>query len=129
MSAEHSIQNDIMLACGSDPSVRLFRNNTGTGWVGEVIKQDAGIVILRNPRPLHSGLCKGSSDIIGFKSVTITPEMVGQTLAVFTGMEVKTPRGKATPEQETFIKIVNRFGGIAGVVRSTDDARSLINSR
>jgi hypothetical protein len=71
------------------------------------------------------GLCKGSSDLIGWRSTTITPEMVGQQLAVFTAIEVKD-RGTPTPEQLHFIAQVQAAGGLAGVARSVDEAKAIL---
>jgi hypothetical protein len=87
----------------------LFRNNTGT-------LRDA------NGRPVSFGLCKGSADLIGWRTVTITPEMVGQQVAVFTSIEVKTASGRLTPEQRQWLAAVETAGGIAGVARSVEDA-------
>jgi hypothetical protein len=81
---------------------RIFRNNTGA-----VVTQDGRLVTF--------GLCKGSSDLIGWTEVEITPEMVGQKLAVFTAVEVKKKGKKPTKEQKQFIKIVSDAGGIAKV--------------
>jgi hypothetical protein len=120
---ETNLMHSIMLA---NHGCRLFRNNVGTAWTGSpLIKQPDGSVTLRNARPLHAGLCKGSSDLIGFKPVTITPEMVGRTVAVFTAIEVKTPKGKPTPEQLHFLKRVKELGGIAGIARSVDDVLAI----
>lgn len=108
---ETNLMNTIMLA---DHGCRLFRNNTGA------IKDADG-------RLVRFGLCRGSSDLIGFKPVTITPDMVGKTVAVFTAIEVKTPTGKATPEQIHFIERVKQLGGIAGIARSVDDVLAITN--
>jgi hypothetical protein len=72
------------------------------------------------------GLCVGSSDLIGFQSVTVTPEMVGQKVAIFTAIEVKTETGKVSEQQTKFLNMVARFGGIGAVVRSVDDAVDLL---
>lgn len=102
-----------ILARASKAGSRLFRNNTGMGWVGKLLKRTRDAVTLQHPRPLHAGLCNGSSDLIGWTPVVVTPEMVGKTVAVFTAVEVKLhPRSKREPEQEAFIAAVNRFGGI-----------------
>jgi hypothetical protein len=108
LPSEQSIQQHIRLTC-STGSTRLFRNNTGT-------LRDA------NGRPVSFGLCKGSADLIGWRTVTITPEMVGQQVAVFTSIEVKTASGRLTPEQRQWLAAVETAGGIAGVARSVEDA-------
>lgn len=82
-------------------------------------------VVVRNARPLHAGLCKGSSDIIGWMSVLITPGMVGKKTAVFLALEVKK-NTKATSEQLNFVDRVRAAGGIAGIVHSEDEAKALL---
>ena len=72
--------------------------------------------------PVRYGLQPGSSDLIGWRTVTITPEMVGQQVAVFTSIEVKTPTGRLRPEQKLWLDAVQAAGGIAGVARSVEDA-------
>jgi hypothetical protein len=91
---------------------RLWRNNTGA------IKDSEG-------RLVRFGLCKGSSDIIGIRPVTITADMVGKTIGAFTAIEVKTPKGKPTEEQLNFIQRVKDLGGLAGVARSVEDALTI----
>ena len=112
MPSEQTIQQHIRIACGTG-STRLFRNNTGT-------LKDA------NGRPVQFGLCKGSADLIGWKRVTITPEMVGTQVAVFTSIEVKTATGRLRPEQQQWLDAVQAAGGIAGVARSVSDAEALL---
>jgi len=72
------------------------------------------------------GLCKGSADLIGWKQVTITPDMVGQKVAVFASIEVKTPTGRLTPEQQIWLDAVQAAGGVAGIARSVEDAQRIL---
>ena len=37
-------------------------------------------------------------------------------------LEVKTPVGRATPEQKNFLRVVRMAGGFGAFVRSVDDA-------
>jgi hypothetical protein len=106
---EQELQNQIRLAISKKPTVRMFRNN-----VGALTTKDGRLVTF--------GLCAGSSDLIGFQSVTITPEMVGQKVAIFTAIEVKTDKGKVSPAQTKFVEMVRKHGGIGAIVRSVDDA-------
>ena len=122
--AEREITNALLLRL-SKTGARLFRNNTGMAWAGEKLQGPTGaarLVTLKNARPLHAGLCKGSSDLIGWTPVEITESMVGKKLAVFTALEVKSPRGRTSEEQERFINEVTRAGGIGRVVRKPEDA-------
>jgi hypothetical protein len=87
------------------------------------------VLILKKPIPVRYGLERGSSDLIGFTSIEILPEMVGQKIAVFTAIEVKSDTGKLSPEQENFINMVNHFGGIAGMATCVDEAREIIKKK
>ena len=112
--SEQRIQQEIRLAI-SKGDTRVFRNNTGT-------LRDA------NGRPVQFGLCKGSADLIGWTTRTVTPEMVGQQVAVFTSIEVKTPTGRVQPEQKQWLEAVQAAGGIAGIARSVEDAEALLRN-
>lgn len=72
------------------------------------------------------GLGKGSPDLVGYTVIKITPDMIGQKLAVFTGIEVKTKKGIIADHQNSFIKNLEHVGAIAGVARSCQDAYELI---
>lgn len=111
MTSEREVQARIMLALGRGLS-RVFRNNVG------VLPDATG-------RPIRYGLCTGSSDLIGWTSQTITAEMVGKQVAVFTAVEVKNAKGRATSEQRAFLTAVTQAGGIAGVCRSPEEAMAL----
>lgn len=114
----------------SSLGARLFRNNVGLGWVGEVIRPakpvtvsvTPGDILIRRARPLHAGLCEGSGDLIGFKSIQITPEMVGRTVAVFASVEVKTHHTRTTKEQFAFQNAVREAGGIGIIARTKEEA-------
>jgi hypothetical protein len=111
--SEQQTQQQIRLALSRGP-VRLWRNNTG-------------MLLDRQGRPVTFGLCKGSSDLIGLRSVTIGPEHVGQTLAVFAAVEVKAPNGRTTAEQGAFIEQVTAMGGLAGVARTVGEAAAILD--
>tara|TARA_B100001778_G_scaffold313809_1_gene298546 strand:+ start:700 stop:1044 length:345 start_codon:yes stop_codon:yes gene_type:complete len=112
MSNEAYVQNKIRLAVGSG-DVRLFRNNTGA-------------LMDQNGRLVKFGLCKGSSDLIGFRSITITQDMVGSKVAIFSAIEVKD-KGKTTVDQKNFLNIINNSGGYAGVARNINDAKQILD--
>ncbi|SDX68625.1 VRR-NUC domain-containing protein [Thiocapsa roseopersicina] len=118
--SEKSIQNSVMLAA-SQSGMTVWRNNTGQAWTGDATRLKDGSILIRNPRPLHAGLCKGSSDLIGIRPVVVTAEMLGQTIAQFAAVEVKTPKGKLSEQQAKFLSFVESKGGLALVARSADD--------
>ena len=68
----------------------------------------------------------GGSDLIGYRRVTVTPEMVGQDVAIFAAVEVKTPRGRVKAEQKRFVDHIRNAGGIAGIARSVDEAKGIL---
>jgi hypothetical protein len=123
---EQNLNKKVMLQVGKDtPECVVFRNNTGKGYQGKPVFS-GDVVTLHNYRILTAGLCPGSSDLIGWTSVTITEDMVGQNIAVFTAFESKTGKQKVTKKQQNFISRILEAGGIAGVVRKAEDAIQLV---
>lgn len=123
--SEASIQKNIQIKT-TDATTRIYRNNVGKAWMGKSSFLGDGNVIIQHPRRVTFGLCVGSSDLIGFRSITITPDMVGQNVAVFCALETKTEDGTTTPEQKGFIDMVKNMGGLAGVARSLADANWIL---
>jgi hypothetical protein len=114
-NAETTLQQQIRLALGTRTDLRLFRNQVGQ------------LPDPRTGRPVQFGLARGSADLIGWRTITITPDMVGQQLAVFTSIEVKLPNGRVRPEQHAWLGAVQGAGGIAGIARSVADASQIIS--
>lgn len=111
----------------TDLGSRLFRNNVAQAWVAnKVIDLPGGDKRLVNPRPLHAGLMPGSGDLIGWTPVVVTPDMVGQTIAVFTSVETKTATGRIRKGQPEWAAAVQKAGGFAGFARSEDDLRDIL---
>lgn len=110
---ENELQAKILRALGGRADVRIFRNQVGT-------------YRLENGRVITSGLCKGSADLIGWQTVTITPEMIGQQIAVFLSVEVKGEKTRVTPEQTNWAAVVKKCGGKSVVARSLQEAESVL---
>lgn len=105
--SETLILQQIRLAMGSRPDVRIWRNNSGA-------MKD------RDGRWVHFGIANpGGSDLIGWVKVA--------GVAVFLAIEVKTTTGRATQQQIDFIKFVRLHGGRAGIARSVDQAQEIAN--
>lgn len=132
--SEQNVMRSVMLALSRAGSV-LFRNNVAQGVVGGVewirtrksVVVNPGDAVVRGARVLHAGLIKGSADLVGWHTVTITPEMVGRKVAVFLSAETKAERGgRRTTEQVNWESQVKEAGGIAGFVRGADEAVALV---
>lgn len=111
--SEREIKRALMLDL-SNGDTRLFNNP-----VGVAVFPDGSRVVY--------GLHPGSSDLIGYNTITITPDMVGRRVAVFTAIETKSRRGQTRANQANFIRAVREAGGIAGVARDVEDGRQLIH--
>lgn len=111
---ETPLMKKMLLKIGGMPGIRIFRNNVGLGYQGaiESIKHPVRVTI-KNFRCIKFGLLKGSGDFVGWKTVTVTPEMVGKKIAVFLSVEAKSETGKRSADQITWAENVQNSGGIA----------------
>ena len=135
---ESVLQSAILRACGSLPDVRLFRNEVGQAVVGRrrtlpvgttvaapghrAYKLQYRAVLVTTPAVVAFGLTPGSSDLIGWRRVVVTPEMVGTSVAVFLGIEVKTPTGRVEPAQKNWHEVVTAHGGLSRICRTEEEA-------
>lgn len=109
-------------------NIQLMRNNSGAfiDSTGRMVRFG-----LANVSKKHSDQIK-SSDLIGFTTVTITQDMIGKQLAVFTAIEVKAPDWKPSPTdkreraQLVFIEWIRARGGFAGFANSIESFRKII---
>lgn len=112
IETEHALKDEIR-SCrtiGMNPDVKLFNNPVG--YIEGIGRY---------------GLRPGSSDLIGWRSVVITPEMVGKKIAIFAAVETKKPGGGVESEkQKNFIEQVIEAGGLAGFARSVPEAERIL---
>lgn len=94
---------------------RLWRNNVGA------LKDRTGALV-------RYGLAPGSADLIGYQTITITPDMVGREIAVFCAVEVKSASGRLSAIQSRFLELIRRAGGMAGVARSAADIQTILSA-
>lgn len=115
---------------------RLLRMQVGLGWVGSKVQKierpgrynldlPAGAVIIYDARPFKAGV-EGMSDMGGWVSVTVTPAMVGQKIAIALYVEAKSGKARPTKEQARFIEAVLQAGGRAGVAYSVQDVARIV---
>lgn len=96
--AHQELLDQVLLALGKRPDVRLWKNATGVARS------------LDSERVVSFGL-KGSSDLIGILKT-------GKFLAV----EIKTGKAVQTEQQKNFQAMIERFGGLYILARSVQDA-------
>jgi len=126
--AETPILRRIMLALGQRSDIRVFRNNVGNAYQGTPLTCKPGeSLVLRAWRRIQYGLFPGSGDLIGWRSIVVTPEMVGKRVAVFVSIECKSETGREQGNQIVWRSRVCEAGGIAGVARSEEQALEIIN--
>ena len=83
-------------------------------------RNQVGLFKTLDGRTVNIGI-KGSSDLMAVKPTVITPEMVGQTLAAFVAVEVKTATGRQSEPQKKWQKAVEKLGVKYILARSEDD--------
>jgi VRR-NUC domain len=81
-----------------------------------VARANVGLFYTRDLRPVSTGLPPGFSDIFGHRA--------SDARAFY--IEIKTPTGRASPQQLAFIAAMQKRGAIAGVARSVAEARALL---
>lgn len=112
--SEADVNADIRKWCREQPDITLYRNNQGS------VPLEGGGRLTYGVGPT------GAADWIGYKTVVITPAMVGKKIAVFTAVEAKRPGAKARVEQVDFLLGVARAGGISGVASSKDELEIIL---
>ena len=128
MSAEETKVVVRVMKEASKAGNRLLRNSRGQFYTLDGVRAlidaakkldlDGILACIKKLRQVRAGLeAEGASDLIGITPITITPEMVGMTVGVFTAAEVKKdgwtkPTDEREKQQLAFINNVNRLGGI-----------------
>jgi hypothetical protein len=97
---ERALIDEFLLAA-SQEGWRFARNNSGLASFPDGSSVRYGLFV------------PGGSDCIGWIPHRVTRDDVGRTIAIFAAVEMKTGREKPTEEQERFLRIVQRAGGIS----------------
>lgn len=124
---ESEIQQHIQIEAAKYGCI-LMRNNSGAmqDATGRLIRYGLGNV---SPKQKSK-----SSDLIGITTITVTQDMVGKQIGVFTAFEIKVEdlnkSNKKLSEREqyqkNFIDWVKARGGIASFLNSVDGLRSAL---
>lgn len=119
MSLESIIQTNIRLALP-----KLGKNIMLRYQVGKFLTLDGRHVSVGE---------SGVSDLIGGVSHVITAADVGKTVCILTAMETKQEKDSTKKSrkisQGNFINHVRSLGGLAGIVRSVEDATDLVTNK
>ena len=107
---------------------RLFRNNVGLAIQGQDVSWTGHAAFVKKAKYIRFGLCVGSADLVGWKTVRITPDMVGKDIAQFVAVEVKDKRGRVSKEQKQWLSIADSMGALVGVARSLSDAKEILGA-
>lgn len=132
---ESNVLREVWLAVS--PDTVLFRLNTGKGIVSNVGKvhwRQDGSALVEAARPISLGFgmpngdpLVGAGDLIGWTVVTVTPDMVGKRLAVFTAIETKNSKGgRKRDAQKVFVGNVLKAGGLAGFASNPEEAKQIV---
>lgn len=112
---ESDIQADIIRAFGTRPDMRIWRANVGKATFGG--------------RSVQFGV-PGQADLTGILPVEVTcprcMELVVR-LGVRLEIEVKSPTGRQSEEQQNYQAIIERFGGLYVLARSVGDVKEAID--
>ena len=103
----------------SDIMRRIQIRASELGW--RLFRNHVGVLFDHRGNRVTVGLGVGSSDLIGWRPLLITPQHVGQTIAQFAAVEVKAPRGRVSDSQALFLSVVDGFGGFSQVARGEGD--------
>lgn len=128
MKDESTVSQEIQIQA-MNYSCNLMRNNSGAciDNTGRLVRYGLGNISKAQTAKI------ASSDLIGITKIVVTPEMVGQTLGIFTAVEVKkelwNPEKKLSGRekaQQAFINWVKANGGFAGFANGVDKLKEIL---
>ena len=113
---EADVQAQIQLAL-SRGSCRLFRIGAGRAWAGDIVQRTPKLLTLANYYMVRLAV-PGYPDLSGWSEG-----------GIWTGVEVKSPKGRERPEQRDFIDQALAAGCRAGFAKSVEDAREIVEGQ
>jgi len=104
---------------------RLWQTIPGQLWTGSFIDKKNGVVTLKNAN-CQQIWKKGEPDKYGYRPLTITPGMVGQTILQFCKIELKTDAYPTiTAGQLKNLQVVAKKNGYSAIVREEGNSWKL----
>lgn len=110
--SEAQVLREVRAVLASDPNVYIRRNSTG-------------LLYTKYGRPVPAGFGKGSADLVGTYLVYPSTEY-RYGLAIPFAVEVKSPTGKTSKEQDDWAETMTCLGWICETVRSAAEAEELL---
>lgn len=115
---------------------RLCQNVVGGAWVGKLTeeyftsggKKPIKVIEMIHARFIKFGLLTpsakngkthgGTLDLVGWRSVEITPDMVGKRIAQYCEFDAKTPGyNQLSDDQKNRVDQIRMAGGVSGIFR------------
>lgn len=113
-NGETKIQNRALLAVGMRPDCLAMRMQSG---VFRAMNDPDRIVKVGSP---------GVADTLVMVKVTITPDMIGKTVAVPLAAEIKTKDGQQSQAQRDWQRSFEARGGVYRVVRTPEEMTAVV---
>lgn len=134
---EAPIVRQIQLAASAIGDCRLFRNSVAMCVLGKPerirkagpVMLNEGDMVVRHGRIAMAGWGGDTADCLGYRTIEITPDMVGKRIAQMCSVEVKSDTGRASKGQQNWLRIMLEAGACAGIVRSVVEAEVLLRSK
>ncbi len=125
--SESEVQQKVQLEAPKFNCI-LERNNSGafSDMTGRQIRYGLGNISAKHAENMKS------SDLIGIKTIVVTPDMVGKKIGIFVAVEVKKPSwnpkvlDKRERAQKNYMDWIVSRGGIAGFINSLDSFKKLL---
>ncbi|SRR6266496_3462549 len=126
--AEDVLRREYIL--GLKPNQRRFFIDAGYAWKADkkntvwvktpkMVQLNPGDMVLRHPQKFNGGP-EGWFDAVGWDEVVITPDMVGKTVAVFCGDELKSKNDRLRPLQRLLGQVLKSMGGVWRIIKPGD---------
>jgi hypothetical protein len=132
MSSTHTTTLKLALIEGTRKGWRLFVNTIAHGWVGKLERDHPSsfgekCVELSHARFFTFGLGSDTFDAVGWRTLEITQDMVGKSIAQIVWIDAKTQGYKRLSKgQRNFAQQVRKAGGFVGVAQQIEGAQGRI---